>query len=159
MTGVLNLFALANNFQVGKKLLPREALEAKAVGGASTVKEERKPRPVVSLTARSEPYNRTALHVSRLDKARMRQWNCGKRRGREKPRLAAATSRALSDRHRQGQCLRVLQRRAPSFVPKRKTRSLWLPARVDAEPAVSRCRARMRCGDGRSDFHKRCGRA
>ena len=50
------------------KLLQREALEAKAVGGASTVKEERKPRPVVSLTARSEPYNRAVLHASRLGK-------------------------------------------------------------------------------------------
>ncbi len=83
-----------------------------------------------------------------LNKARMRRefwW--GERCGREKPRLAAATSDAASDRHRQGQCLRVLQRRALPFVSQRKTRSLWLPARVVAVPAVSRCRAQMRCGD------------
>src|ERR1051326_3236067 len=102
-------------------LVQREASEAKAVGGASTVKEERKPRPVVSLTARSEPYNWAALHASRLGNARMRpHCSFGKRCGRENPRLAAATSGAALDRHRQSQCLRVLQRRAPLFVPPRK---------------------------------------
>ena len=77
---------------VGMKLLQREALEAKAVGGASTVKEERKPRPVVSLTERSEPYNRAALHASRLGKGAnaLRSRDFGERCGREKPRLIVA---------------------------------------------------------------------
>jgi hypothetical protein len=125
----------------------REALEAKAVGGASTVKEERKPRPVVSLTARSEPYNQTAIHASRLNQARMRNGmeiaesdvaarNHGsQRRHRWRHRIATGKANVF------GLCSE-----APPFVPQRKTRSLWLPARVVAVPAVSRCRARMQCG-------------
>ena len=87
------------------------------------------------------------IHASRLKQSAnaRRNCDCGKRCGREKPRLAAATS----GRHRIatgkanvfGFCSG-----APPFVPKRKTRSLWLPARVVAVPAVSRFRARMRCG-------------
>ena len=41
---------------LGVTLLQREALEAKAVGGASTVKVE--AVVCTTLTARSEPYNR-----------------------------------------------------------------------------------------------------
>ena len=44
-------------------LLQREALEAKAVGGASTVKVE--AVVCTTLTARSEPYSRKAIHASR----------------------------------------------------------------------------------------------
>jgi hypothetical protein len=52
-------------------LLQREALEAKAVDGASTVKVEAVVR--ATLTARSEPYNRKVIHASRVrDDARMR---------------------------------------------------------------------------------------
>jgi hypothetical protein len=51
-------------------LLQREALEAKAVGGASTVKVE--AVVCTTLTAHSEPYNRKAIHASRLNQARMR---------------------------------------------------------------------------------------
>jgi hypothetical protein len=62
ITGVLRLFALANNFRAGMKLLQREALEAKAVGGASTVKVE--AVVCTTLTARNEPYNRKAINAS-----------------------------------------------------------------------------------------------
>jgi hypothetical protein len=45
-------------------LLQREVLEAKAVGGASTVKVE--AVVCTTLTEHSEPYNRKAIHASRL---------------------------------------------------------------------------------------------
>jgi len=46
------------------------------------------------LTARSEPYNRKAIHASRLKKSAnaLRGCDLGKRCDREKPRLAAVTS-------------------------------------------------------------------
>ena len=50
-------------------LLQREALEGRP-GAASTVKVE--AGVCTALTARSEPYNRAALHASRLENARLR---------------------------------------------------------------------------------------
>jgi hypothetical protein len=51
--------------RIGIKLLQREVLEAKA-GGASTVQVETRGTRRSTLTARSEPYNGTVLHASRL---------------------------------------------------------------------------------------------
>ena len=53
----------------GVTLLQREALEARP-GAASTVKVE--AVVCTALTARSEPYNRKAIHASRLNHALMR---------------------------------------------------------------------------------------
>jgi hypothetical protein len=54
------------------------------------------------------------------------RWRCdfGERCGREKPRLAAATSGAVWDRHRQSQCLRVLQRSTAVCAGAKNTKSL-----------------------------------
>jgi len=48
----------------------------------------------------------------------------GERCGREKPRLEAATSGAVWDRHRQSQCLRVLQRSTVVCAEAKNTKSL-----------------------------------
>ena len=79
-----------------------------------------------TLTAHSEPYNRAALHASRLEKGAnaLRSRDFGERCGREKPRLAAATSLAALDRHRQSQCLRVLQRSTAVCAGAKNTKSL-----------------------------------
>ena len=107
----------------GVTLLQREALEA-SPGGASTVKVE--AVVCTTLTAHSEPYNRAALHASRLGKGAnaLRSCDFGERCGRENPRLAAATSLAASDRHRQSQCLRVLQRSTAVCAGAKNTKSL-----------------------------------
>ena len=128
---------------LGVTLLQREALEAKAVGGASTVKVE--AVVCTTLTARSEPYNRKAIHASGVKQGANAQRKCdyGKRCGREKLRLAAATSGR--DRIATGKAnVFGFYSGAPPFVPKRKTRSLWLLAWVVAVPAVSRFETRMR---------------
>jgi hypothetical protein len=52
--------------------------------------------------------------------------------------------RGGSDRHRQANVFGFCSG-APPFVPKRKTRSLWLPVWVVAVPAVTRSETRMRC--------------
>ena len=120
----------------GVTLLQREALEA-SPGAASTVKVE--AVVCTTLTARSEPYNRKAIHASRLNQARMRNAieipendvaarNHGsQRRHRGRHRIATGKANVF------GFCSG-----APPFVPERKTRSLWLPARVFAVPAVNR---------------------
>ena len=48
----------------------------------------------------------------------------GRRCDREKPRLAAATSGAVRDRHRQSQCLRVMQRSTAVCAEAKNTKSL-----------------------------------
>ena len=111
---------------IGVTLLQREALKAKAVGEASTVKVE--AVVCTTLTARSELYNGAVLHAANWEHDANAPWSFdfGGRCGREKLRLAAATS----DRHRIatgkatvfGFCSRAL-----SFVTKRKTRSLGCP--------------------------------
>jgi hypothetical protein len=164
---VLNLFAPANSFQdrrepvvgrivrqmrqtrgfcplgetvsvvlSGVTLLQREALEARP-GAASTVKVE--AVVCTTLTARSEPYNRKAIHASRLNQARMRNEieipkndvaarNHGsQRRHRGRRRIATGKANVF------GFCSG-----APPFVPERKTRSLWLPAQIVAEPTIRR---------------------
>jgi len=131
--------ATAKHPFIGLKLLLRESLEAKTVGGASTLKEERKPRPVASLTARSEPYNRKAIHASGLNHALMRNEieiaendvaarNYGSQR-RHRGRHGIVTGKANVFGFCSG---------APTFVPKRETRSLWLPALVVAVLGVNR---------------------
>ncbi len=94
----------------GVTLLQREVIEAKAVAERAQSRWRRRAAGRSTLTARSEPYNRKALHASRRKQSAKARWNCdfGGRCGREKPRLAAATSNAASDRHGQSQCLRVL---------------------------------------------------
>jgi hypothetical protein len=100
-----------------------------------------------TLTARSEPYNRKAIHASRLNQAQMRigieiaesdvaaRNHGSQRRHRWRYRIATGKANVF------GFCSE-----APSFVPERKTRSLWLPARVIAVSAVSRCRTPLWCG-------------
>ena len=81
-----------------------------------------------------------------LNKARMRrEFRWGERCGRGKLRLAAATSMAGSDRHRQSQCLRVLQRSTAVCAGARNTKSLATRANA-CGGSDSRCRAGMRCG-------------
>ena len=79
-----------------------------------------------TLTAHSEPYNRAALHASRLGQGANALWSrdFGGRCGREKLRLAAATAWAASDCHRQSQCLRVLQRCTAVCAGAKNTKSL-----------------------------------
>lgn len=79
--------------------------------------------------ARSELYNRATIHAVDWEKGTNARLNCdfGGRCGREKQRLAAATSGR--NRIAVGKAnVFEFWSRAPSFVTKRKTRSLWLPA-------------------------------
>ena len=121
---------------LGVTLLQREVLEAKAVGGASTVTGGDR-RHALTLTAHSEPYNGTVLHASRLKTKRecARSCDC---RNTMWPRETTARSGdigAASDRHRQSQCLRVLQRSTVVCAEAKNTKSL--AARAGA------CRARQ----------------
>lgn len=116
-----------NELWVVRVTLPkREALEAKTVGEASTVKVE--AVLCTTLTARSKLYNVAVLHATDWENGANALWNCdfGGRCGREKLRLAAATS----DRYQIANGIATVFgfcSRAPPFVTKRKTRSLGCP--------------------------------
>jgi len=122
---------------LGVTLLPRETLEARAVGGASTVQVD--AVVCTTLTAHSEPYNPKVFHASQVNQSAnaSRTYGYGTRCGRGKPRLAAATSRRYRIGTGRDKVFGVCSG-APSFVPQRKTRSLWLPARLRAGSTVFR---------------------
>ena len=127
---------------LGVTLLQREVLEAKA-GGASTVTGGGASY-CTTLTAHSEPYNGTVLHASQLKTKRECAWSCDCKNTMW-PRVT------YKRRHRGGDWIATGKANgfefcsgALSFVPQRKTRSLWL-LRDACRATVCRCRARVRC--------------
>jgi hypothetical protein len=141
-------------------LLQREVLEAKAVGGASTLKEERKPRPVVSLTERSEPYNGTVLHTSRAKQsANAPRIPVGGAMWPREPTARSGDIGAASDCHLQRQSHRVLLRSTAVCAEAKNTKSLAARARGCGHGQSDDSERGCEVKRGRSGFGERCGRA